>query len=109
MLKLLKKKNSIVEPHDKILYDIRDEISAKYGIVLELDVISNIISSQSYFAFNLGIKNGLNVRFPRLGAFKVNTKAKKARDLFHIVLSECDGNKAIARKVIKELNKEDVL
>lgn len=109
MLDLLRKQKKVVQPFDQIVIDINNHIKTKYNIDLDNDVIVNIISSQSYLAFNLGVKESLDVRFPRLGAFKVNQYVKKRKDLYGLVLTECNGDVQLAKDTMKYLKEKNVL
>jgi len=105
MLRLLKKLSKVVEPTDDIVNKIYNDLNG----TLPKEVIVNLISTQSYLAFNLGVINKLKVRFPKLGIFKVNHKAIRAKSIFKYILDECDGDKEAANKVIKNLRDKDVL
>ena len=109
MLNLLEKQSEVVEPTDDIVNDIKNHIYTKYNLNLDNDMIANIISSQTYLAFSLGIKKGCDVRFPRLGAFKVNQKIKKLKDIYKLVLSECNGDEQLAKDTMKHLREKNVL
>jgi len=109
MLKLLQRRTKVVDPTDIVVDDIKQYINSTFKLDFTNDEIVNIISSQSYIAFNLGIKNNLDVRFPRLGAFKVNKKAKQAKQLYKLVLSECNGDSKLAAEVINNLKGKFVL
>lgn len=109
MLKFLSKRSNVVNEDDEVVYKICQYVSGKHNCQLKPDVVANLISSQTYMAFDLGILNNLTVRFPRLGAFKVNNKAKKASSIFKLVLAECNGDKEIAKRVIKQLRDTNVL
>ena len=109
MLNLLQKQSKVVEVTDDIVNDIRSHVNAKYNLDLDNDMIANIISSQTYLAFSLGIKKDSDVRFPRLGAFKVNQKIKKIKDIYALVLSECNGDQQLAKDTMKHLRENNVL
>jgi hypothetical protein len=109
MLNILNRQSKVVEATDDIVNDIRNTINTKYNLDLDNDMVANIISSQTYLAFSLGIKNNIDVRFPRLGAFKVNQKLKKIKDIEALVLTECNGDKQLAKDTMNHLKEKNVL
>jgi len=108
MINLLKKQKKVVLPTDDIVNDIRNHVKTKFNIDLDNDMIVNIISSQSYLAFNLGVKLGNDVRFPRLGAFKVNQYIRKKKDLYKLVFTECNGDQQLAKDTMTYLKEQNV-
>lgn len=109
MLRFLKKRSKVVNEDDEIVHKICRYISGEHNSHIKPEVIANLISSQTYIAFNLGIMQNLPVRFTRLGAFKINEKAKRASSIYKLVLAECDGDKKAADKVYKHLKDTNVL